>query len=60
MKKTVMVTGASSGFGEACARKYRGSGYRLILSARCFTALDIVEIVYLVTSLPPYINRMEV
>ena len=55
-----MVTGASSGFGEACARKYRGSGYRLILSARCFTALDIVEIVYLVTSLPPYINRMEV
>jgi len=34
MKKTILITGASSGFGEACARKYRGPENRLILAAR--------------------------
>ena len=24
MKKTILITGASAGFGAACARKYRG------------------------------------
>jgi len=43
MKKTVMITGASSGFGEACARKYRGPGYRLILSARRYERLESLQ-----------------
>jgi 3-hydroxy acid dehydrogenase / malonic semialdehyde reductase len=34
MKRTILITGASAGFGAACARKYRGAGNRLILAAR--------------------------
>ncbi len=32
--KTVFITGASSGIGMACARKFAANGYRLILNAR--------------------------
>ncbi|TWI68210.1 NADP-dependent 3-hydroxy acid dehydrogenase YdfG [Desulfobotulus alkaliphilus] len=32
--KTVLITGASSGFGEACARWYAARGFSLILAAR--------------------------
>lgn len=34
MIKTVLITGASSGFGEAAARKFAGAGYAVILAAR--------------------------
>ena len=32
--KTIFITGASSGFGEACARSFASEGARLILTAR--------------------------
>jgi len=34
MAGTVFVTGASSGFGEACARRFAGEGRKLVVSAR--------------------------
>jgi 3-hydroxy acid dehydrogenase / malonic semialdehyde reductase len=34
MTKTVLITGASSGFGYACARMFARHGYRIIINAR--------------------------
>jgi len=43
MKKTVLITGASAGFGEACARKYAGQESRLILAARRLEKLEALQ-----------------
>lgn len=34
MSKYVFITGATSGFGEACARKFSSEGYHLIITGR--------------------------
>jgi NADP-dependent 3-hydroxy acid dehydrogenase YdfG len=34
MNKIVLITGATSGFGEACARKFAAGGHRLIITGR--------------------------
>jgi NADP-dependent 3-hydroxy acid dehydrogenase YdfG len=34
MKKTVLITGATSGIGESCARKFAAGGFRLIITGR--------------------------
>ena len=43
MKKTVLITGASAGFGAACARKYGGPQTRLTLAARRFEKLEALQ-----------------
>ena len=39
-KKIVLITGATSGIGEACARKFAAGGYNLILTGRNETKLN--------------------
>jgi 3-hydroxy acid dehydrogenase / malonic semialdehyde reductase len=43
MNRTVLITGASSGFGEACARKFATSGDNLVLLARRKERLDALS-----------------
>ena len=34
MERTTLIAGASSGFGESCARRFAQQSWRLILAAR--------------------------
>mgnify|MGYP001340672714 CR=1 FL=1 len=43
MKQTVLITGATSGIGEACARKFAEGGYRLIITGRRADKLESLK-----------------
>lgn len=43
MNKTVLITGATSGFGEACARQFAAGGYRLIITGRRKERLEALK-----------------
>ena len=43
MNRTIFITGASSGFGEACARKFAADGDHLILTGRRKDRLETLQ-----------------
>jgi len=43
MKKIALVTGATSGFGKACAEKYSANGYDVIITGRRKDRLDKIQ-----------------
>lgn len=43
MKKIVFITGATSGFGEACAHKFAQNNYDLILNGRRVERLEVLK-----------------
>lgn len=43
MKKIVLITGATSGFGEACAYKFASEGWSLILNGRRSERLEAIQ-----------------
>lgn len=43
MQKTVLITGATAGFGAACARRFAAEGWRLILTGRRNSRLQAIK-----------------
>lgn len=43
MKRTVLITGATSGIGEACARKFAEGGYKVIITGRRADKLEALK-----------------
>lgn len=43
MAKTVLITGATSGFGKACAEKFAANGYNIIINGRRKERLDELQ-----------------
>ena len=58
-KPIVLITGASSGFGEACAKKYNQAGYPVILVARRLEKLKSLAI-SLNSTYPIHIAKLDV
>jgi len=56
-QRTVMITGATSGFGEACARKFASAGDKLVLFAR---RMDRLEKLKQSLAVPVHIVRLDV
>ena len=56
-QRTVMITGATSGFGEACARRFASAGSRLVLMAR---RMDRLEKIKQSLAVPVHIVRLDV
>src|ERR1700730_17064917 len=43
MSKIVLITGATSGFGKACAQKFAANGYDVIITGRRKERLEILQ-----------------
>ena len=43
MQPTVFITGATSGFGEACARRFAQAGWKLVITGRRTERLDALR-----------------
>lgn len=43
MNKIVLITGATSGFGKACAEKFSANGYNLIITGRRNDRIEIIK-----------------
>ena len=59
MEKTVLITGASSGFGAACARAFARLGWKLVLVARRREALAELK-TELATLVPVHVVTLDV
>jgi len=59
MQQTVLITGASSGFGAATARLFAAQGYRLVLAARRREALEALAD-ELSTRVPVHVEQLDV
>jgi NADP-dependent 3-hydroxy acid dehydrogenase YdfG len=44
MTKTILITGATSGFGAACARRFAAGGWRLVLTGRRQERLESLQV----------------
>ena len=55
--KTILITGASAGFGKAIAERFGEAGYRLILVAR---RIDKLEELKAAMNIPVHIQQLDV
>ena len=58
MQKTVCITGATSGFGRACAERFADQGWRLILTGRRTDRLE--ELTRQLNAVPVHVVRLDV
>ncbi len=58
-KPIVLITGASSGFGAACAKKYNENGYPVVLVARRIDKLEALRL-ELNPDYPIYLSQVDV